>query len=62
MGQAARKTFNRLNLTWPRIVEALLASVLSPRGDRGNSAEMKRNAPCPCGSGKRYKHCHGRYN
>jgi preprotein translocase subunit SecA len=19
-----------------------------------------RNAPCPCGSGKRYKHCHGR--
>jgi uncharacterized protein YecA (UPF0149 family) len=18
-----------------------------------------RNAPCPCGSGKRYKHCHG---
>jgi len=20
-----------------------------------------RNAPCPCGSGKRYKHCHGSY-
>jgi hypothetical protein len=20
---------------------------------------MSRNAPCPCGSGKRYKHCHG---
>jgi hypothetical protein len=20
---------------------------------------MRRNAPCPCGSGKRYKHCHG---
>src|SRR5215470_12367065 len=19
----------------------------------------RRNAPCPCGSGKRYKHCHG---
>ncbi|MDQ2801292.1 MAG: SEC-C metal-binding domain-containing protein, partial [Pseudomonadota bacterium] len=19
-----------------------------------------RNAPCPCGSGKKYKHCHGR--
>ncbi len=18
-----------------------------------------RNAPCPCGSGKKYKHCHG---
>ena len=21
--------------------------------------EVRRNAPCPCGSGKRYKHCHG---
>lgn len=21
---------------------------------------LERNAPCPCGSGKRYKHCHGR--
>ncbi|MCK5761666.1 MAG: SEC-C domain-containing protein, partial [Candidatus Izimaplasma sp.] len=20
----------------------------------------KRNDPCPCGSGKKYKHCHGR--
>ena len=19
-----------------------------------------RNAPCPCGSGKKYKHCHGK--
>jgi preprotein translocase subunit SecA len=19
----------------------------------------QRNAPCPCGSGKKYKHCHG---
>ena len=21
---------------------------------------IRRNAPCPCGSGKRFKHCHGR--
>jgi len=21
--------------------------------------EISRNAPCPCGSGKKYKHCHG---
>ena len=20
----------------------------------------QRNAPCPCGSGKKYKHCHGK--
>ena len=23
-------------------------------------AEPKRNDPCPCGSGKKYKQCHGR--
>ncbi len=23
--------------------------------------KVPRNAPCPCGSGKKYKHCHGRY-
>jgi preprotein translocase subunit SecA len=23
-------------------------------------ANTPRNAPCPCGSGKKYKHCHGR--
>jgi preprotein translocase subunit SecA len=21
--------------------------------------EVSRNAPCPCGSGQKYKHCHG---
>ncbi|HVU29425.1 MAG TPA: SEC-C metal-binding domain-containing protein, partial [Sphingomicrobium sp.] len=33
-----------------------------PRGDaQGSVAEapISRNAPCPCGSGKKYKHCHG---
>jgi len=32
-----------------------------PLGDDGNVAEapISRNAPCPCGSGKKYKHCHG---
>nr|PZN88397.1 MAG: preprotein translocase subunit SecA [Pseudomonadota bacterium] len=23
---------------------------------------VARNAPCPCGSGKKYKHCHGRHH
>lgn len=22
--------------------------------------KVGRNEPCPCGSGKKYKHCHGR--
>src|SRR5579884_1806912 len=32
-----------------------------PQSVGGNVAEapVSRNAPCPCGSGKKYKHCHG---
>jgi preprotein translocase subunit SecA len=26
----------------------------------GNIPKVGRNDPCPCGSGKKYKHCHGR--
>lgn len=25
-----------------------------------NLSKIKRNEPCPCGSGKKYKHCHGK--
>ncbi|MFL5287190.1 MAG: preprotein translocase subunit SecA [Rhodopila sp.] len=28
--------------------------------DESTWAATPRNAPCPCGSGKKYKHCHGR--
>jgi preprotein translocase subunit SecA len=24
------------------------------------TAKVGRNEPCPCGSGKKYKHCHGK--
>jgi preprotein translocase subunit SecA len=27
----------------------------------GTWGKISRNAPCPCGSGKKYKHCHGKY-
>ena len=26
------------------------------------AAKVRPNAPCPCGSGKKYKHCHGAPN
>jgi preprotein translocase subunit SecA len=36
---------------------------LAPDGfDRHNPktwGKVSRNAPCPCGSGLKYKHCHG---
>ncbi|MCB1488620.1 MAG: SEC-C domain-containing protein, partial [Bauldia sp.] len=29
--------------------------------DPSTWGKVQRNAPCPCGSGKKYKHCHGRF-
>jgi preprotein translocase subunit SecA len=29
--------------------------------DPSTWGRVARNAPCPCGSGKKYKHCHGRH-
>ncbi|HTT81411.1 MAG TPA: SEC-C metal-binding domain-containing protein, partial [Stellaceae bacterium] len=33
------------------------AAAAAPRAPWGGTG---RNAPCPCGSGRKYKHCHGR--
>ena len=30
--------------------------------DPGTWGKVGRNEPCPCGSGKKYKHCHGSFN
>jgi preprotein translocase subunit SecA len=30
-----------------------------PAGEPAHSDKVPRNAPCPCGSGKKYKKCHG---
>jgi hypothetical protein len=30
-------------------------------GDPAQHGRVGRNEPCPCGSGKRYKHCHGAF-
>ncbi len=39
------------------------AGAMAAQIDPNNPAtwgKVPRNAPCPCGSGKKYKHCHGR--
>ena len=34
----------------------------NPQGEDGfDGQKVSRNAPCPCGSGRKYKHCHGKY-
>ncbi|MCK9510233.1 MAG: preprotein translocase subunit SecA [Pigmentiphaga sp.] len=40
--------------------EAAAARAAAPvTGTSGGFARVGRNEPCPCGSGKKYKHCHG---
>ncbi|MEZ5930610.1 MAG: preprotein translocase subunit SecA [Alphaproteobacteria bacterium] len=36
------------------------AAVAAVAGGVQGGAKVPRNAPCPCGSGKKYKHCHGK--
>jgi preprotein translocase subunit SecA len=48
-------------------VENAVIAPLAPRvkrllnqDDPSTWSQVGRNAPCPCGSGKKYKHCHGK--
>jgi len=43
--------------------ESLTSETTSARlSTQRNSNKTGRNDPCPCGSGKKYKHCHGQIN
>jgi preprotein translocase subunit SecA len=42
------------------ITAATLTQERNPK-DPTSWGKIGRNEPCPCGSGKKYKHCHGRY-
>ena len=39
---------------------AVAAAMASSRVATGSVPKVGRNDPCPCGSGKKYKLCHGR--
>ncbi|HWA81722.1 MAG TPA: preprotein translocase subunit SecA [Acetobacteraceae bacterium] len=41
------------------VAQPMRAVAVDPRNP-ATWAGTPRNAPCPCGSGKKYKHCHGR--
>ena len=38
------------------------AATPKPRSPAFAGPKVGRNDPCPCGSGKKYKHCHGKLN
>ena len=41
-------------------VEEINKSMSSKSLEKSLSKKVGRNDPCPCGSGKKYKHCHGK--
>ena len=38
----------------------MVGSAMTHSGPGGELPKVGRNDPCPCGSGKKYKHCHGK--
>jgi len=44
----------------PRMAMSSQAAAAIDPADPATWRDTPRNAPCPCGSGKKYKHCHGR--
>jgi preprotein translocase subunit SecA len=43
-----------------RAAESVSQGSSKPETVRRHEKKVGRNEPCPCGSGKKYKHCHGR--
>ncbi|MBB3066339.1 preprotein translocase subunit SecA [Limibacillus halophilus] len=48
------------NLAGQATVETRQAAAKVNPNDPGTWGRVARNAACPCGSGKKYKHCHGK--
>jgi len=51
-----KSEFQRIDGTWfyTRAVRS------GPAPVKASAPKIGRNDPCPCGSGRKYKHCHGR--
>jgi len=60
-GLQARHRADNLQYSAPSLdlAESDKSEKAAPAGTAVSSSEPARNAPCPCGSGKKYKRCHG---
>lgn len=63
--EVLRSLSPNMPLTKPKVTGALVADFSvtveeRPPLDTAKFAKVGRNDPCPCGSGKKYKRCHGR--
>ncbi|MHA1151626.1 MAG: preprotein translocase subunit SecA [Alphaproteobacteria bacterium] len=61
-GAMAEAGAGRAAASLPRpVVSRQAASRVNPN-DPSTWGKVPRNAPCPCGTGRKYKHCHGKLN
>ena len=61
LSSAVNEEFAPLYLDKDEVPKTLQQAARSYTSDQQYSGEkVARNAPCPCGSGERYKRCHGR--
>lgn len=52
-----KKAWDKFNLTDEEL-RTILTSIVARKPDQVvNTVKVNRNAPCPCGSGKKYKKC-----
>ncbi|GGS99685.1 protein translocase subunit SecA [Planobispora rosea] len=58
-GLQAPKRPSELEYTAPGETGEIEHTRVSTRAQRDAYGNVERNAPCPCGSGKKYKRCHG---
>lgn len=58
--EEAAMLLRRIVAAHPVAAEAVALLALLDAGSRPPPAALSRTAPCPCGSGKRFKECHGR--
>ena len=57
------KTFSRLVIKESSKVDKTEEEFIEGSNESQNplkKEKVSRNSPCPCGSGKKYKHCHGK--
>jgi preprotein translocase subunit SecA len=60
LAMAGGETLVRAGITSGAGAAAATAAARDP-GNPASWGKVGRNENCPCGSGKKYKHCHGRY-
>ncbi|MGH8620738.1 MAG: SEC-C metal-binding domain-containing protein, partial [Burkholderiales bacterium] len=54
------RTAPRVRKEAPRPAPKQSLKPAAPAAVTAKAGKIGRNEPCPCGSGKKYKHCHGR--